>query len=242
LKLRICNYRFAQEILQHSKHAPAWQEIQDTLQNAPLFIYPGKSIRRPRLDVVQQVMNTYFDRRFGRDHGWQYHPDATKIRDSNLRADFRKDFNGLPVQMEVQLGNMARWYSDIFKFQAAYSEELAQVGVSVVPIGALARRIDENVTNFERAQRELPSARLSITLPILLVGLEPDESTPVVDLSTAAFSSIGEITAKGKSANRWRIVNAIIAGEDIRTIGPHSPIGPTLGPDTSEVDDESTAP
>src|SRR5271156_844758 len=58
--------------------------------------------------------------------GREYHPFATKIPNSNLRADYRKEFNGLHVQAEVQFGNMARWYSDVFKFQAACSEKLIQ--------------------------------------------------------------------------------------------------------------------
>lgn len=236
MKLRIYSYRFAEEILQHSKHAPAWTEIKDTLQNAPLFIYPGKS-KNKRLSVVQQVMNTYFDRRFAAQLGWDYHPYATKIPNSKLRADFRKTFNGLSVQMEVQLGNMARWYSDIFKFQAAYSEELTQVGVSVVPVGELARMIDENVASFERAKRELPSARLSITHPILLVGLEVDSNTEIVDLSTSAFPDSKSITGRGRSENRWRIVNGWISGTPIEEVGEHSPLGQTLGADTAEMDD-----
>jgi hypothetical protein len=241
VKLHIFNYRYAEEILQHPKHAPAWDEIRDTLQNAPLFVFPGKS-KNPRLSVVQQVMNTYFDRRFGVDLSWEYHPYATKIPNSNLRADFRKVFSGLSVQMEVQLGNMARWYSDIFKFQAAYSEQLIQVGVSVVPVTSLARTIDENVANFERAQRELPSARLSITLPILLVGLEPDETTPVIDVSRTRFRAVKRVTGKGYSDNRWRIVNGIIAGVSLADIGEDSEVGPTLGPDISELEDGSQTP
>lgn len=239
MKLHIFNYRFAEEILQHRKHRPAWDEIRDTLQNAPLFIYPGKS-KNKKLSVVQQVMNTYFDRRFAVDLSWDYHPFATRIANSNLRADFRKEFGGLSVQMEVQLGNMARWYSDVFKFQAAYSEELIQVGVSVVAMSALARRIDENIAYFERAVKELPSARLSITLPILLVGLEDDENTRVVDMTAAKFDSVGKITGRGFSANRWRVVNGVIAGQPVDSIGDDSEIGPTTeGPDTADLEAET---
>ena len=60
-------------------------------------------------------------------------------------ADFRKDCDGLRVQIEVQFGNMARWYSDIFKFQTAYSQDLADIGICVVPMTSLAVRIDSNV-------------------------------------------------------------------------------------------------
>lgn len=236
MKLHIFSYRFAQEILQHQKHAPAWSEIKDTLEQAPIFIYPGKSARNSRLAVVQKVMNTYFDRRFAIDLAWEYHPFATKIPNSSLRADYRKAFSGLSVQSEVQFGNMARWYSDVFKFQAAYSEELIQVGVSVVPVASLARKIDSNIAHFERAVRELPSARLSITLPILLVGLEDDEGTQIVDVSTTQFRDVAEINGRGREDNRWRIVNAYLAGTDLSEVGETSEVGPRLEDD--EVDDD----
>jgi hypothetical protein len=236
VKLHIYSYRYAEEILQHSKHGSVWREITETLEQAPIFIYPGKS-KNPTLSVVQQVMNTYFDRRFGVDHSWDYHPFATKIPNSKLRADFRKNFNSLAVQMEIQLGNMARWYSDIFKFQAAYSEELAHVGVSIVPVSALGRQIDENIASFERAKRELPSARLSITHPILLIGLEADSNTEIVDLTKTQFADSKRITGKGRSDNRWRIVNGWIDKTPLDQVSENSPIGPTLGDDTADADD-----
>jgi len=78
---------------------------------------------------------------------------------------------------------------------------------------------------------------LSITLPILLVGLEPDDHTPIVDISQTRFGEAKEITGKGKSDNRWRIVNGFIGGRAMTEIGPDSDIGPTLGPDAAELED-----
>jgi hypothetical protein len=228
MRLVVHSYRFAQEILQHRKHGHIWEEIERICREAPLFVWPGKSASNARLDVVQQLMNVYFDRCFAIDSGWEHHPLATSIEESGLRADFRKQFSDISVQIEVQFGNMARWYSDIFKFQTAYSQKMAQVAISILPVAALGRRIDSNVAHFERALRELPSAELSITLPIVLVGLEPDVDTPIVDVSQTGFQKIGEITGKKKSDNLWRIVNGWVSGAQMATIGPQSPIGPTV--------------
>lgn len=60
MKLNIFSYRFAEEILQHQRHGGAWQEIHDMLVATPIFIYPSKSKNNKKLDVVQQLMNTYF--------------------------------------------------------------------------------------------------------------------------------------------------------------------------------------
>lgn len=228
MRLAIHSYRFAQEILQHEKHRHIWDEITRICREAPLFVWPEKSEKNPRIDVVQQLMNVYFDRRFAIDCGWAHHPLATRIEASGLRADFRKEFPDIAVQVEVQLGNMARWYSDIFKFQTAYSQQLAQVAISIVPMGALAKRIDSNVANYERALRELPSAELSITLPILLIGIEPDEETEIVDVSRTQFGRMGEITGKSKADNLWRVVNGWVSGTELSNIGPASDVGPQI--------------
>lgn len=175
MKALYYSYRYAKEILQHGNYKQAWGEISDVVSAAPLFVYGNKSKKNTKLDVVQQVMNTYFDRRLAIDLKWEFHPLATDIKDSKLKADFRKTFGDLTVQAEVQFGNMSRWYSDIFKLQTAYSTKRINLGLSVVPQSTLAKRIDSNIANFERAKRELPAADLSITLPILLVGITPGE-------------------------------------------------------------------
>lgn len=242
MKLNIYSYRYAQEILQHPNNVNAWDELCDVLQEAPLFIYPEKSKKKRSLFVVQQLMNTYFDRRFAVDCGWQYHPLATGIIKSKLAADFRKSFGPITIQAEVQFGNMARWYSDIFKLQAAYSQSLIQCGVCVVPCSAMARVIDSNVAHYERAVRELPSANLSITLPILLVGLEQDDGTKVVDVSVCKFSGIKEITGRGKNENRYRIINAYVSEQSLDLVDEKSPTGAlpeALSEDEDEEDEES---
>lgn len=238
MRLKLHSYRFAQEILQHPNHIGAWEEVRGICEGAPLFTWPGKSGKNQRLDVVQQLMNVYFDRRFAIDAGWQHHPLATRIESSGLRADFRKSFGSLAVQVEVQFGNMARWYSDIFKFQTAYSQGLIQAAICILPTAALGRRTDSNVANFDRAVRELPSAELSITLPILLLGLEPDFATAEIDVSRSGFGDVKELTGKSKADNLWRVVNGTLEGVPINQIGPESPIGPKIEISAEEAGEE----
>jgi hypothetical protein len=185
------------------------------------------------------VLNTYFDRRLAVEKGWDYHPLATNIEGSNLKADFRKRFGDLGIQIEVQFGNMARWYSDIFKFQAGYSAETINLGISVVPMYSLAKKIDQNVVNWERAKRELPSAKLSITLPIALIGIEDDHDTTVVDLRETRFEKVQEFTTKGKEENRWRVVHGYLTGQPMASIGPDSPAGRVLEPEDDETEPEA---
>jgi hypothetical protein len=227
MNYHLYSYRFALEILQHRNYQLAWKEIEGLIHELPLFIYPGKS-KNEKLDVVQQALNTYCDRSFSVENQWDYHPLATEIEDSKLAADFAKSYEDVTIQAEVQFGNMARWYSDIFKFQTAYSQGKINLGLCIVPMFNLAKRIDENVANFERASRELPSAKLSITLPILLIGVYPDEKTPVVNLKQCDFEKGKDITANTNKAreNRFRIVNGYLENIPMREINSHSPTGP----------------
>lgn len=195
-------------------------ELRDCLRSLPLFRHPAAGER----STVQQMMNTYIDRVLSVDGGWDYHPPAARITGSRLAADFRKCFGDCQVHAEVQFGNVARWYSDMFKFQVAYSQELVDVGVSVVPMSDLAITIGENIVNYERAKRELHAARNSIGLPILLIGLAPRGDTPVVDLSCCGLD-YKAITGKKAQSNRYRIIDAYLQGHRISAVHRHSPTG-----------------
>jgi hypothetical protein len=221
----IYSYRFAKEIIEHPNYVAAINEISQIIRDCPLYIWPNKSANNQRLDVVQQLMNAYFDVKFSCLNGWDFHPNATQIPNSSLKADFKKTFNSLTIQSEIQFGNMSRWYSDVFKFQTAYSQNMINMGLCIIPINDIGRRIDSNITNYERCVRELPSADLSITLPILMIGLKLDANTTIIDVSQSQFNSIGDITGRGNSDNLYRIINATINNIPIGNISNNSPIG-----------------
>ena len=64
---------------------------------------------------------------------------------------------------------MARWYTDVFKFLLSYAANDIEVGVLVVPMQATANQIDENVVYFERIVRELPHAKMAVTIPVWVI-------------------------------------------------------------------------
>jgi len=72
----------------------------------------------------------------------------------------------------VQFGNAARWYADVFKFLLSYAADDIEVGVLVVPMQRTAKRIDENIISYERVLRELPHAKMAVTLPVLVIGVQ----------------------------------------------------------------------
>jgi Restriction endonuclease BglII len=119
-----------------------------------------------RLTIDQVGTNKAIEAQFAA-RGWQVRPRIISSSESQLASDFKKG----KVQVEVQLGNMARWYTDVFKFLLSYSANDIEVGVLVVPMQEVAAQIDENVAHFQRVVREIPHAKMGITLPIWVVGL-----------------------------------------------------------------------
>lgn len=171
------SYRYAEEILQHPKYVEAYNELIEICRNCPLPVFKGKSERQTSKDVVQQLMNTYF-LEVMKIKGWKPEPYVSPDTTGDaLRADFRKTFirgmedDKLTIQVEVEFGNIASSYRNYFKFQLSYSYGLTDICVIVVPSWHLSNRIDSGVASFEKVLREIPSAMLSITVPILVVGL-----------------------------------------------------------------------
>lgn len=175
MRIETYSYRFAEDILSSPKFISIHTELLDICKNCPIPVYRGKSNEQPDKDIVQQIMNTYFKLQF-KKLGWEAEPLATpKDNEDDLKADFRKTFdkNGskITLQIEVEFGNIASSYRNYFKFQLSYSYGLTDIGVLIVPSTNLANRVDSGVASFEKAIREIPQAKLSVTVPILVIGL-----------------------------------------------------------------------
>jgi len=187
MRLQFYAYRYADAVLEHQHFRKANRQILKILEGAPVPLLNADNLnsrtggvkRRERtkrcafFPIDQKALNRHLDREFDKVK-WQLQPlvvskDRTDGPETGLKADYKLG----KLQVEVQFGNMARWYTDVFKFQLSYSLGEVDVGVLVVPMLQFANLIDENVANFERVIRELPWAKMSLTLPILVVGIEP---------------------------------------------------------------------
>ena len=173
MNLTTYSYRFAAEVLNSPAFQKERKDIEDIFKSivVPQLKPPklrtrgGKSMT---FTTAQKDMNVLLNDEF-KKKGWDCQPFVTEDKVTGIKADYKK----ARVQVEVQFGNMARWYTDVFKFQVSYSLGLIDVGVLVVPMQAFANTIDENVAHYERVVRELPYAKMSITLPIWVVGIAP---------------------------------------------------------------------
>jgi hypothetical protein len=191
------SYRFAKEILEHPDHLDHYNELIAICRNAPTPVYGGLSLTQPGKDVVQQLINTYFKLVFEKS-GWTLEPYVTPAHEiDTLRGDFRKTFEipnkaNLTTQIEVEMGNIASSYRNYFKFQLSFSHSLTDICILILPDIAMSVRIDSGIASFEKTVREIPSAKLSITVPILVIGLQttivwnlreiyPERTTDIID-------------------------------------------------------------
>lgn len=180
--IKTYSYRFAKEILQHKNYRFVYDELIKICEKCPIPKYSGKSKSQKKKDILQQMMNTYFKEAFLKA-GWEKEPYATPEQfEDSLRADFRKTFINtndekisITLQIEVEFGNVASSYRNYFKFQLSFANEMIDVGILIVPSYHLANRIDSGVANFEKVIREIPSAKLSVTVPILVIGLYEEQ-------------------------------------------------------------------
>ncbi len=205
MKIKTFSYRYSQEVLEHPCCKEAFDELINICSKCPLPVYKNKSKSQPKLDVVQQIINTYFKIVFEKND-WELEPLVTPSNASDsLRGDFRKSFKkqiskdnneNITLQVEVEMGNIASSYRNYFKFQLSYSYKLTDFAILILPCDTLSKRIDSGVASYEKTVREIPSADLSITVPILVIGLD---DTDVQEIDISKLSDNMEIVKGSKN-------------------------------------------
>lgn len=189
MKVELYSHHFAYDLMHTPNYQKMFEEIISICKDCPAPYYPNKSTKQKGKDVVQPLMNTYIEERL-LSLGWESQPKASKEDDDDrLKADFSKNFpdllyedkvksaeNGVRAIIEVEFGNNASYYRDLYKFQLAFSKNTADICFLIVPKRKLAERMDSGVINFEKPCRELKDARMNVPIPILVIGLDIDEN------------------------------------------------------------------
>jgi len=207
MKLEFYSYRYADAVLKHDSFRRDYKEFEAVLRKAGVPLLPDDKIKHRKRDAIQASggLARYFFLPVDQGTlngeiahalpGWQKHPLVVPpefVEKGKPAPALKADFKRGKLQIEVQFGNMARWYTDVFKFQLSYSIGAIDVAVLAVPMLRFANLIDENIANFERVVRELPSAKMSLTLPILVIGLEPNDYRPIFAAYDRAFERLKE--------------------------------------------------
>lgn len=118
----------------------------------------------------QAAYNKAFEIEFLK-HNWETKP---LLHDNpKLIGDFQKN----DVFVEIQFGNSATIYRDYYKFHYGLTKKLLSLAVLIVPLQPTKffpnrPKSVSNMAEFEFAQRYFEL--LSIPVPILLIGLKPE--------------------------------------------------------------------
>jgi hypothetical protein len=183
-------HRDADAILE-GRFSALWGELRDTLAeiSPPLRPFePFTAGQRPdtpkrhkvraspptyrMLPIDQSALNLEIDGRL-RGLGWTSQPYALEaVTGGRLPTYLQGDFAKQSVFVEVEFGNQASLFRDLFKFQIAGQTRAGDVGVLVVATDRMARFFDSGVATYEQALRLMPYMRIGLSLPTAIVGLD----------------------------------------------------------------------
>jgi hypothetical protein len=198
MRMRVESHRYAEDVLE-ARFRAEWEELRDVLGTMDVPLRPagpysrhgrpktpkrqmrmfGGQLDNVLLPIDQTAMNQRIDSGLV-SLGWTRQPwvlvdhDGQPI-DTHLRGDFEK--NG--VFVEIEFGNVASLYRDLFKFHIAGTSGAAEVGVIVVATAQLAAFFDQGQATWESATSLLPYMRVGLQLPTAIVGLDVNDWTPV---------------------------------------------------------------
>ncbi len=136
------------------KQRGIWDEIISVINACPYHF--GEN----RPNEIKLFISKEFNRL-----GWA---DKVPIKQKqNLTISFLKNRVGICVQ----LGNVARTYSDLLKLSYLYNKEIIDVGVMIVPNRKESKLLGANYASFDRLIRELDIFIETINSPIVVMGI-----------------------------------------------------------------------
>jgi hypothetical protein len=222
MRMRVESHRYASDVLE-ARFQVEWDEVRDVLGSLQVPLRPaGPCTRDGRPKTPKRQMRTFGGRRSNVllpidqsamneridaalvQLGWTRQPwilvdrDGRPI-DTHLRGDFEK--NG--VFVEVEFGNVASLYRDLFKFHIAGTSGAAEVGIIIVATAQLAAFFDQGQATWEQATGLLPYMRAGLQLPTAIVGLDVNDWSPI----EARYSEmLATLTANGETGHAFEAV------------------------------------
>ena len=172
----IFSHRNGRDILESPNFNPAFQEFMGVLAGLPPYRTTKVKKTSSAHVISPGAMNHWLDNELCVKRDWDWHPliietdPEDKQRQSQLRSDFRK----ARIEVEVQFGNVARYAYDVYKMAISLALGKADVGLMVVCTKKFAAITGGNIAYYERAVRELERSRLTLIVPLVVIGIEPE--------------------------------------------------------------------
>ncbi|MBU8919099.1 hypothetical protein BGM25_23925 [Bacillus sp. FJAT-29953] len=189
MKLKIFGHNSAESMLSQEPFTESYKELLCTCENIPLPVYKNKSNAQGKLDVIQQIMDSYLNIQL-KTQGW----DSSfpfKINDEYIKLDYIKEFNfndkSQRIHLEVEFGNVASSYRNYFKLQLVNNMNKDNIGIIILPTENLSKRIDSGVATFEKTVNEISFAKNIFNFPLLVIGLD-DLGTKELNLRNTSLT------------------------------------------------------
>jgi hypothetical protein len=173
----VFSHRNGKDILESPRFSPAFNEFQNVLSRLPPYRAAHSKKTSEKHVIAPAAMNRWLDNELCIKRDWDWHPLIIEAdpedpeRKSQLRSDFRKD----RIEVEVQFGNVARYAYDVYKMAISMALGQADVGIQVVCSKRFAAITGGNIAYYERAVRELERSRLTLIVPLVVIGIEPEK-------------------------------------------------------------------
>jgi Restriction endonuclease BglII len=74
--------------------------------------------------------------------------------------------------MCIQTGNMSRFYADLLKLQHLYQNGRIKGAYYLIPSKETSKKLGSNIANFERLTLEIELFKSTITIPIIIIGMD----------------------------------------------------------------------
>jgi hypothetical protein len=173
----VFSHRNGRDILESPKFSPAFNTFKHVLSRLPPYRAARAKKTSERHVIAPAAMNRWLDNELCIKRDWDWHPLIIEAdphdsdHKSQLRSDFRKD----RIEVEVQFGNVARYAYDVYKMAISMALGQADVGIQVVCSKRFAAITGGNIAYYERAVRELERSRLTLIVPLVVIGIEPEK-------------------------------------------------------------------
>lgn len=197
--LRETGHLFGHTIAEHAFSQEA-QEIRDSLRSIQVPLRPagpftdtgrpptpkrhrraiGGRTKQFLLPVDQGGLNKAISEKL-RALGWQPEPLTVTPGGGLPPIKLKGDFHKNTVFAEVEFGNAASLFRDLFKFQVVGKSGVGKLGVLVTAEASLAKFFDSGVATYEIAIGLLEYMSIGIQVPVWIIGLQLDGWDPVRD-------------------------------------------------------------
>jgi len=154
-------------------------EIEDVIDRIRAPMCPGYVSKK--YPINQKILNAMFRHKMHKELGWEKDPLVEPDLGKGIEGDFSKKLdNGLKVFVEVEFGNVASIFRDLFKFIYMKVIGTYDVGILIVPSETddFSREI-EGIYSFQGVKEILENSKGSISVPVLLLGIEPDRELDI---------------------------------------------------------------